>query len=457
MGYAGVKLIYDALQKSANTGGMDAQTAAIVKTIPPPPKPEPNPIVSAVFTIGATIILSPVVGVPLASAMSSAAVTAANGGDIKQIATNALTSYVATNPGLSAVEKLTASASIQLATGAKPADVVKNVVASVAASSLTEGIPGVEQSKVITEVLGNINKNIAELAPDVIQNTVKSAMINAERQAVAASINGQDVVKNAIAGAGGGAVAQEVLYATDNKAIARAAAEYAQYKAAGYSDQAALAKSVQGFASEQAKTEAAEKIKQQTAGLSAEQVGVSQTYGQTAAFPTAQAGQFTGTEAGEKSLAKTYTDETATPVGASLGVVSSPGGFQGRTTRDVGGSLPMQYSTKQESLPTGTTTDTAGQDLSLLSADTTPAEKSPEQQRRDMILTSLINKQVDTPLYSSAPKTVTQQAGPGSQALAQALRVGDIGAPIFGRDEEGRKAGWNLQSLRYMGDVGAEK
>jgi len=456
MGYAGVKLIYDALQKSANTGGMDAKTAAIVKTIPPPPKPEPNPIVSTVFTIAATVILTPVVGVPLASAISSAAVTAANGGNVQQIATNALTSYVATNPGLSAVEKLTASASIQLATGAKPADVVKNVVASVAASSLTEGIPGVEQSKVITQVLGDINKSIADLAPNVIQDTVKSAMINAERQAVAASINGQDVVKNAIAGAGGGAVADLGLLATDNKAVARAAGEYAQYKAAGYSDQAALNKAVQGFASEQAKTEAATKIKQQTAGLSAEQVGVSQTYGQPAAFPTAQAGQFTGTEAGEKSLAKTYTDETATPVGASLSVVSSPGGFQGRTV-SRGGELPEKIVTAKESLPGGTTTGTAGEDLSILSADTTPAEKSPEQQRRDMILTSLINKQVDTPLYSSAPKTVTQQAGPGSQALAQALRVGDIGAPIFGRDEEGRKAGWNLQSLRYMGDVGAEK
>lgn len=45
------------------------------------------------------------------------------------------------------------------------------------------------------------------------------------------------------------------------------------------------------------------------------------------------------------------------------------------------------------------------------------------------------------------------QAAPGSQALAQALRIGDVGAPIFGKDgEEGRKAGWNVESLRYMGN-----
>lgn len=47
------------------------------------------------------------------------------------------------------------------------------------------------------------------------------------------------------------------------------------------------------------------------------------------------------------------------------------------------------------------------------------------------------------------------QFAPGSQALAQALRIGDVGAPIFGADEDkGRKAGWNVESLRYMGDVG---
>lgn len=43
---------------------------------------------------------------------------------------------------------------------------------------------------------------------------------------------------------------------------------------------------------------------------------------------------------------------------------------------------------------------------------------------------------------------------PGSQALSQALRIGDPGAPIFGgdKDKEGAKqSGWNVESLRYMG------
>ena len=41
----------------------------------------------------------------------------------------------------------------------------------------------------------------------------------------------------------------------------------------------------------------------------------------------------------------------------------------------------------------------------------------------------------------------------GSAALGQALRIGDAGSPVFGSGEkEGEKqSGWNVESLRYMG------
>ena len=55
------------------------------------------------------------------------------------------------------------------------------------------------------------------------------------------------------------------------------------------------------------------------------------------------------------------------------------------------------------------------------------------------------------PSPTSVATTGTGQA-PGSQALSQALRIGDAGEPIFGGDkEEGKKSGWNVESLRYMG------
>ena len=57
------------------------------------------------------------------------------------------------------------------------------------------------------------------------------------------------------------------------------------------------------------------------------------------------------------------------------------------------------------------------------------------------------------PEPTSVTTTGAGQA-PGSQALSQALRIGDPGAPVLGSSdaEEGSKeSGWNVGSLRYMG------
>jgi hypothetical protein len=60
---------------------------------------------------------------------------------------------------------------------------------------------------------------------------------------------------------------------------------------------------------------------------------------------------------------------------------------------------------------------------------------------------------VATPSTLGVTTTGAGQA-PGSQALSQALRIGDPGAPILGSsDKEGgaKESGWNVSSLRYMG------
>ena len=235
MGHAFVKQIYEAMQKSADTGGMDAKTAAIVKTIPPPPPPQPDPITSAVFTIVGTVILTPILGVPLAAATSSAAVTAANGGDVKQIATNAVLSYVAVNPNLSLAQKVGASSAVQLANGAKPEDVVRNAVGTVAAYQ-------------VPEVLKNINKEIASFAPNTVQDTVKSAIVNAENQAVFALITKQDVAANAIAGAVGGTVADVSKFGFDDPIAQKAIGEYAKYISLGVLPQDAAAFAASDYA-----------------------------------------------------------------------------------------------------------------------------------------------------------------------------------------------------------------
>ena len=54
-------------------------------------------------------------------------------------------------------------------------------------------------------------------------------------------------------------------------------------------------------------------------------------------------------------------------------------------------------------------------------------------------------------LQPTGPKTpATPEVG--SQALAQALRVGDPGEPLFGGKKKGPTSGWNIESLRYMGE-----
>ena len=60
------------------------------------------------------------------------------------------------------------------------------------------------------------------------------------------------------------------------------------------------------------------------------------------------------------------------------------------------------------------------------------------------------------PLPSATSTTATPQAGatPGSSALAQALNVGDIGAPIFGSSDLGKsRSVWNRESLKNPNQV----
>ena len=384
--------------------------------------------------------------------------------------------------------QIAVSSSWALQQGAKPADVLTNAIATIAADAVVNGIPGIESSKKIPEVIGEINKEIAKLAPGTVSPTVISGLINAERQAIAALITKQDVATNALAGFAGGSIADlaglglktisPTMKNELSQSLSRAVAEFGQYRVAGFTAEQALIKAGEGYIAQSAKIEsAAQKEKQLTAGLTEEQIGLSKTYGQgydqTAAFDAGQANQFTGTAnqftgTENKLPAVTvygsgYTSDTAAPSDISV--------------------IPGQYKTSafESRLPTLPAITVTGkkfvdevvppEDISKISTDEslTPdtneqstQEKTPEQLRRDTILTSLINKKFDRTLTNiptkkqPTTKTKTTQGGLGTSALAQALRVGDIGAPIFGRDEEGRRAGWNLQSLRYMGDVGAE-
>lgn len=93
-----------------------------------------------------------------------------------------------------------------------------------------------------------------------------------------------------------------------------------------------------------------------------------------------------------------------------------------------------------------------------------PMTESPIGKTSEKVLSALLS-----PAYSSlfgtsgsgsgggvggGTSVATTGAGssPGSEALAQALRL-DPGAPVFGGEKDkGKKSGWNVESLRYMGN-----
>jgi hypothetical protein len=157
---------------------------------------------------------------------------------IDRVADVALNIGLATaTAGLSLPAQIGVNALLQLGNNANPADVVRNVVGTVLANSLTQGIPGIESSKIIPKTLNEINKTIANIAPDIVNSTVGSALINAERQAVAALITKQDVGQNAIAGAIGGTVADIAKVGFDDPLTQKTIGEYAKYNALGMSPQ----------------------------------------------------------------------------------------------------------------------------------------------------------------------------------------------------------------------------
>jgi len=72
--------------------------------------------------------------------------------------------------------------------------------------------------------------------------------------------------------------------------------------------------------------------------------------------------------------------------------------------------------------------------------------------RNNTILLSLLNQPINREILPMRTPSQTN-ASPGSAALAQALRIGDAGAPVFGGDKEkSKRSGWNVESLRYMGN-----
>jgi hypothetical protein len=153
---------------------------------------------------------------------------------------------------------------------------------------------------------------------------------------------------------------------------------------------------------------------------------------------------------------------TAGITSGAVEFISPKGGPAPVEERSTGGTLATKgdtgLSTEQE-FPAGMSAST-NLDKAQYYVDI-PTERQLLSKALSPTVYSSLFGQRTTPLSAPTPtptgtgtSSPTQTASTvGSQALGQALRVGDAGSPIFGGDkEEGKKSGWNVGSLRYMGD-----
>ena len=130
--------------------------------------------------------------------------------------------------GLSPINAAALNSALAIANGADIKDALK------------AGLAGLGANQV-----GSYLQSVTGLVKDPTLNT---ALVSAAQSAAAATVLGQDVKTAALAGLAGGAVAGTLHRASDKAAISRAAGEYVQAIAAGYSPQDAMLSALFGFA-----------------------------------------------------------------------------------------------------------------------------------------------------------------------------------------------------------------
>jgi hypothetical protein len=174
----------------------------------------------------------------------------------------------AATAGLSTGAQIAINAAIALEQGAKPEDIVRGVVGSLLANQI--GPLGVNGGPITTgvSVVDDFNKAIQKIGNPELQ----SAVFNAARQGVYATVTEQDIAKNMAAGAIAGALATNIQNKYNDPALANAAGEYFQAKIAGKSDIEAAAAAFSGYATEEQRIAAQRKVAEEVSSLPLDQV-----------------------------------------------------------------------------------------------------------------------------------------------------------------------------------------
>jgi hypothetical protein len=298
--------------------------------------------------------------------------------------------------GLSLIEQIAINAAYSLAKGADVETILKNSLSTLATSQIPSFLD--------------------KIGATVTDPQVQAVIDNMAKQVTNAAIQGQDLRNAALGGLAGGITAQGLsstgLGGTDyNSQISRAAGEYVQAKTAGLSEEQALTKALTGFVSQSEKEKAREQVLQR-----------------------AEAGTYTDPN---KGIPREGTSEFRDMQERQLPTVEVVDRFQ-PTQAD---KLSLTDQGKQAQV---------GEKGATKNLDP-----------RYRILLSILNQPSGTSQFTggtsggqkSSVTSTGQGASPGTSALAQALKT-DSGETIIAGDKGGRRKGWNLESLRYMGNSG---
>jgi hypothetical protein len=337
--------------------------------------------------------------------------------------------------GLTLPQQLAVSAAVGVSQGANVSDIVRNIVGTLAAAQI-----GGEYSKI--GAVNDFNNAVAAIKSQELQ----SAIFNAARQGVYATVTEQDIAKNMAAGAVAGAIATNVQGRYNDPALSNAVGEFVQAKIAGKTDFDAIASALSGFATEEQRANAKKVISDEISGLPLDQV-------QALGYKTQDeiTGSFYPKES-EKLPEVVVTGQRDPQDIDGLSLVRRV-----RTGREVDreGSLPsVEVIGQREEEETAPLQRPITEDQEQAKA---PADEEPALQRvinRPVLLGLLGGGISRTTQNQRTQRTPNEREAASMQALSQALSVGDAGDALFGSGLGRRRNVWNVESLRLKDELG---
>ena len=338
--------------------------------------------------------------------------------------------------GLTLGQQLAVSAAVGVSQGANASDLVRNIIGTIAAAQI-----GGEYSKI--GAVNDFNEAVAAIKSPELQ----SAIFNAARQGVYATVTEQDIARNMAAGAVAGAIATSVQGKYNDPALSNAVGEFVQAKIARKTDFDAIASALSGFATEEQRANAKKVISDEISGLTLDQA-------QTLGYKTQDeiTGSFYPKES-ERLPEVVVTGQRDPQDIDGLSLIRTV--RTGREAQEGIKRLPeVEVIGQREEEETAPLQRPITEDQEQAKA---PADEEPALQRvinRPVLLGLLGGGISRTTQNQRTQRTPNEREAASMQALSQALSVGDAGDALFGSGLGRRRNVWNEESLRLKDELG---